>query len=86
MNTVEVIYDGRAFVPTTPVQVPAGTRSRVELPDHDYPGPIAGDPDPKNPLTPEEESLWIEFMNSVRNSPQDPPTFEEYLRQERGGE
>lgn len=25
MNTVEVVYDGRAFVPTTPVHVSTGT-------------------------------------------------------------
>ncbi len=86
MNTVEVIYDGRAFVPTKPVQVPTGTRSIIELPDHGYPGPLAGAPNPDHPLTPEDEAIWIEFMNTVRSSPPNPPTFDEYLRQQRSGE
>jgi hypothetical protein len=56
----------------------------VELPDHGYPGPRAGAPDPSRPLTAEEEAAWIEFMRAVRSNPPDPPTFEEYLRQRRG--
>lgn len=85
MNTIEATFDGHAFVPTGPVNVPAGTRVTLSIPDHGYPGPQAGAPDPDNPLTPEEEAIWLEFMSSVRNSPSDPRTFDEYLRLERGG-
>jgi hypothetical protein len=31
MNTVEVVYDGRAFVPTSSVNVPKGTKCTVML-------------------------------------------------------
>jgi hypothetical protein len=84
MNTIDVIYDGRTFVPSGPVDVPPGTRATLSLPDHGYPGPRAGAPDPDHPPTPEEVAIWIEMMRSVRTTPPDPPTFEEYLRQQRG--
>lgn len=84
MNTIDAIYDGRAFVPSGPVDVPPGTRVTLSLPDHGYPGPRAGAPDPDKPLSAEDEAIWREFMNAVRTMPPDPPTFDEYLRQQRG--
>jgi hypothetical protein len=84
LKTIEVVFDGKAFVPTAPVDLPAGTKLTVELPEHGYPGPRAGAPAPSRPLTAEEEAVWIEFMRAVRSTTPDPPTFEEYLRQRRG--
>lgn len=84
LKTIEVVFDGKTFVPTVPVDLPAGTKVNVELPDHGYPGPRAGATKPARPLTPEEETAWVEFMRSIRSTPPDPPTFEEYLRQQRG--
>ena len=84
LKVIEVVFDGKAFVPTEPVDLPAGTKGNVELPEHGYPGPAAGAPDPDNPPTPDQERSWIEFMRAIRSSPPDPPTFEEYLRQRRG--
>jgi len=84
MNTVEAVFDGRAFVPSTPVDVPAGTRVTLSLPDQGYPGPRAGARDPDKPPTPEEEAIWIEMMQAVRSTQPDPATFDEYLRQQRG--
>jgi hypothetical protein len=84
LKVIEVVFDGKAFVPTEPVDLPAGTKANVELPEHGYPGPPAGAPDPDNPPTPEQEAVWIEFMRAIRSSPPDPPTFDEYLRQRRG--
>jgi hypothetical protein len=87
LKTIEVVFDGKNFVPTGPVDLPAGTKVTVEVPEygpHGYPGPRAGAPDPNNPPTPEEEAVWIEFMRAIRSAPPDPPTFEEYLRQRRG--
>jgi hypothetical protein len=84
LKTIEVVFDGKTFVPAGPVDLPAGTRMTVELPDHGYPGPRAGAPDPDHPLTAEQEADWIEFMRATRAGPPDPPTFDEYLRQRRG--
>lgn len=82
-KVIEVVFDGKTFVPIVPVDLPTGTKASVELPDHGYPGPRAGAPDPDNPPTPEQEAMWIEFMRAVRSTPPDPPTFDEYLRQQR---
>ena len=41
LKTIEVVFDGKTFVPTGPVDLPAGTKVSVELPDHGYPGPRA---------------------------------------------
>ena len=87
LKMIEVVFDGKTFVPTGPVDLPAGTKVSVALPeygDHGYPGPRAGAPDPDNPPTAEQEAVWIEFMRAIRSVPPDPPTFEEYLRQRRG--
>jgi hypothetical protein len=84
LKVIEVVFDGKAFVPTGPVDLPAGTKASVELPEHGYPGPVAGAPDPSRTFSPEEEAMWIEFMRAIRSSPPDPPTFEEYLRERRG--
>jgi hypothetical protein len=85
LKTIEVVFDGKTFVPTEPVDLPAGTKMTMELPDHGYPGPRAGAIDPDNPPTPEQEAVWIEFMRAIRSVPPDPPTFEEYLRRRREG-
>lgn len=85
MSTMDVVFDGKSFVPTGAVNLPTGTKTTVAIPDHGYPGPPAGAPDPNRVFTPEEEAVWIEFMNEVRSSPPWPPTFEEYLRYQRGG-
>lgn len=85
LKAVELVFDGKNFVPTAPVDLPTGTKVTVELPDHGYPGPRAGAPDPSRPLTPEEEAVWIEFMRAIRSTPPDPPTFDEYLRRRREG-
>lgn len=105
LKAVELVFDGKNFVPTAPVDLPTGTKvtvelpdpdrrvgsensaaqPAVELPDHGYPGPRAGAPDPNNPPTPEEEAVWLAFMRAIRSAPPDPPTFDEYLRRRREG-
>jgi|GEM_PF-3149970 len=81
---IPTVFDGKTFVPTTPVDLPVGTPVNVTLPvlDHGYPGPLTGNPNAN--LTHEEEQLWQETMRAIRSAPADPPTFEEYLREQRG--
>lgn len=83
LKTIEVVFDGKAFVPTGPVDVPVGTRVNLALPDHGYPGPLAGAPDPENPPTLEQQAIWVEFLGSARSTQPDPPTLDEYLRLDR---
>jgi hypothetical protein len=82
MSVIEVVFDGKAFVPTAPVDLPAGTRAEVTCPGHGYPGPPAGAP--AGLLTAEQERVWREFMRAARAAVPDPPTFDEYLREQRG--
>ena len=83
LKTIEVVFDGKAFVPTGPVDVPVGTKVKLDLPDPGYPGPRAGAPNPANPPTPEQQAVWVEFMRGVRSAQPDPPTLDEYLRLDR---
>lgn len=45
--TIEVVFDGKTFVPTKPVDLPAGTKASVALAGSSAAPPAA-------PLTPEE--------------------------------
>jgi predicted DNA-binding antitoxin AbrB/MazE fold protein len=46
LKVIEVVFDGKAFVPTEPVVLPAGTKGQVSLP--------AGVERPATPMTREE--------------------------------
>jgi len=79
MKTIEVVFDGTTFVPTEAVDLPAGTKVSVAVPDHGYAGPRAGAPDPSRPPTPEQQAVWVEFMRAVRATPPDPlPVTDEH--------
>jgi len=86
LKTIDVVFDGKSFVPTEPVDLPTGTKLTLDVPDHGYPGPRAGAHDPDKKFSPEDAAVWIEFMRAIRSVPPDPPTFDEYLRQQRGEE
>lgn len=84
LKSIEVVFDGKVFIPSVPVDLPPGTKASVAVADHGYPGPSAGAPDPNHPPTPEQQAVWVEFMRAIRSTPPDPPTFDEYLRERRG--
>jgi hypothetical protein len=55
LKAIEAVFDGKTFVPTGPVDLPAGTKVTVEVPQ-DAPGVSAGPPPP--PMTEEQKRDW----------------------------
>lgn len=39
LKTIEVVFDGKTFVPTGPVDLPAGTKGSIKLPETQGAGP-----------------------------------------------
>jgi hypothetical protein len=57
LKTIEVVFDGKAFVPTEPVDLPAGTKASVALPESGPArGVLVGPPPP--PMTEEQRQDW----------------------------
>ena len=57
LKMIEVVFDGKTFVPTGPVDLPAGTKGNIALPEVAAPrGMSVGPPPP--PMTPEEQAEW----------------------------
>ena len=55
LKTIEVVFDGKTFVPTGPVDLPAGTKGSVELPEVAAPrGVSVGPPPPPGDVSAEE--------------------------------
>jgi hypothetical protein len=68
MATVKAEFDGRVFVPSAPVSLPAGTRVEVILPSAP----------PK--LTPEELAEWKQIEKDIAASEPVFPTLDEAMR------
>lgn len=71
MIALRAKYDGRAFVPTEQVDLPAGTQVEVWIPSSSR-GP-----------TPEEQREWNETLAELRASTPAFSTVDEALRQSR---
>jgi hypothetical protein len=52
LKVIEVVFDGKAFVPTEPVDLPAGTKLSVSLPE-------GGGAVPAEPMTAEEAEMVL---------------------------
>jgi hypothetical protein len=68
MTTVKAEFDGRVFVPCGPVDLPAGTRVEIILPN------------PPARLSAEEMGEWQEIERQLAASPPPFPTVEEAMR------
>lgn len=44
LKTIEVVFDGKTFVPTGPVDLPAGTKGIIKLPEIQGAGPAGSTP------------------------------------------
>jgi hypothetical protein len=75
MSTVEVVFDGKTFVPTHPLDVPAGTKGTVEV-------PVYGTP--PQPITEEHRRLWDEITREVEASEPYYPTLADAMKALRG--
>lgn len=77
-RTITAVFDGKAFVPVEPVDLPTGTP--VQL--------LVGEPvvagKPPRPMTPDERRRWEAFVTGLRSAAPDPPTLDEAMRDIRG--
>ena len=65
LKTIEVVFDGKTFVPTGPVDLPAGTKGRIALPEGGAVAGVSVGPAPL-PMTAEEEAEWEEMLVKIR--------------------
>lgn len=56
LKTIEVVFDGKTFVPTGSVDLPAGTKATVEVSASGTPGVSVGPPPP--PMTDAQKRDW----------------------------
>ena len=54
LKTIEVVFDGKTFVPSEPVDLPTGTKGSIKLPDPQGAGPV---PPPGDVSTEEAERV-----------------------------
>jgi hypothetical protein len=82
--TIEVVFDGKTFVPTKPVDLPAGTKASVAVTGGAGPksfvlaGPLPA------PLTPAEREEWERILNQARDEQSPWATVDEALAYSRG--
>ncbi|HEY3788955.1 MAG TPA: hypothetical protein VGL71_08875 [Urbifossiella sp.] len=81
MSTVEVVYDGKAFVPTTAVDLPKSVRSTLTIPASARNQRI-GSPPP--PVTKEHLRLWDEIIREIETSEPHYPNMAEAMKALRG--
>lgn len=84
LKAIEVEFDGKAFVPTEPIDLPAGARLTITLPDAaaaHQPGPITNQ---RRPMTDEEKRRWEELRRHWEETPPPFPTVEEAIAYSRG--
>jgi predicted DNA-binding antitoxin AbrB/MazE fold protein len=71
MAIIQATFDGKAFVPTQPVNLPEGTTVRVMVPDS---GTVT------KRMTPEQEKEWQRVLQQIQSSEPYFQTPEEALR------
>jgi predicted DNA-binding antitoxin AbrB/MazE fold protein len=69
LKTVEVIFDGKVFVPTEPIDLPTGTKLTLAVPEapvgNNSP-PIANQP---RAMTDEEKQKWEQLCRHWKTTP-----------------
>ena len=77
MPVVTAEYDGRAFIPCMPVDLPVGTRVGIYVPDSTNQHSGAE-------MTPEREGEWQQVLKEIQTSEPFFQTVDEALRHTRG--
>jgi predicted DNA-binding antitoxin AbrB/MazE fold protein len=83
LKVIEVVFDGKAFVPTEPVDLPAGTKANVALPELDNTRRVLAGPPPP-PLTPEQREEWERLLSQARDAESPWATVDEAIAYSRG--
>ena len=84
LKTIEVVFDGTAFVPSEPVDLPAGTRLSLTVPQGLAGTPSQLIPSKPRPLTEEEKKKWDELSRIWQSSPPLFSSIEEEMAYIRG--
>lgn len=79
--TIDVVFDGKAFVPTGPVNLPAGTKASVSVAERQN-AVLAGPPPP--PMTEEQKQDWERLCQIWETTPLPWATVEEAIAYSRG--
>jgi hypothetical protein len=79
LKTIEVVFDGKTFIPTEPIDLPTGTKLTLAMPE--APGgdnslPIASQ---QRAMTDEEKQRWERLCRHWETTPPPFPTVEEAL-------
>jgi hypothetical protein len=83
-RTIEVVFDGKAFVPTEPVDLPVGTKVRLPVPGEANGQPPAPRVQPPPPVTEEHKKLWDRLSREWEEAPPRFATLEEEMAHTRG--
>lgn len=78
LKTIEVVFDGTNFVPTGPVELPAGTKVMLSLPANHGSGSTPP------PLTEKQKQDWERLSKVWAETPPPFPTLEEAMAYSRG--
>lgn len=84
IKTIEVVFDGRNFVPSEAVDLPAGTRLNLPLPDVSLWTPSRLVSNNPWPLTEHEKEEWEELRKQWENVPEEFRSVEEAVSYSRG--
>ncbi len=83
LKTIEVVFDGKTFVPTGPVDLPAGTKVSIALPESGAVPGVSVGPKPA-PMTAEEEADWERLCRIWATTPLPWATVDEAIAYSRG--
>ena len=75
MTTILAHFDGKAFVPEQPVNLPIGAQVAVSIPAHGQ--ELRSSPS----FTPEEDRDWQNILAQIRSGEPTPATLDEAMRE-----
>src|SRR5579871_2659263 len=84
LKTVEVVFDGEAFVPTEPVDLPTGTKLTLAVPEVPASNNLFPKTNRLRPMTDEEKRTWERLCRLWEEAPLPFSTVEEALAYSRG--
>jgi predicted DNA-binding antitoxin AbrB/MazE fold protein len=83
LKSIEVVFDGNAFIPTEPVDLPSGTKLNLAVPV-DSTGTNMQVTNQLRAMTEEEKQRWEQLCRHWETAPPDFLTVDEALAYSRG--